>query len=344
MTAVFAVEIVAAVLAVWAAVLSLPRPPSLDWQRLLKVSLSTLIRGELEAADGTREDWEQHVAQWVPYHPAGRDPASKLLQPDPMGLPTPALAGERALTEALAALPDVSSRWTRMFADNEQTRDALLSDPDELGAEYSARAFFGAEADWDGVAAWSDGVVRGLQRRLAHIVVLSVGGTLGVEMATDVGLRGVHIAPDDPIAPHLKENSDRLLLVLEGDSALAMVKRLHQEPGLRDRVLMVLSIGAVLQGDEAATDWMTAHFTHEQMDTELNRQTAYAAVQLVTAQDVSADVDHAQRWPSPPVPASGRSVIASMDLGYLPPVWLTTPEHRRRLGRGLWVLAAAWLA
>ena len=83
-------------------------------------------------------------------------------------LPTPALPGERALTESLATLPDRQARWERMYVNNDQTRDALMSDPDDLGSDYSIRHFFGSEADWAGIATWSEGVQSGLSARAPH--------------------------------------------------------------------------------------------------------------------------------------------------------------------------------
>ena len=172
------VELAAAGLAVWAAWLSIPRPVALDWERLFKVSLSVMLWGETEAAKGTPEDLEEKVAALVPYHPAGRLPEQKLTAPDPATLPTPALPGEQGLVEALAALPDPSARWPRMYVTSEQSKDALLSHPGDLGSAYTAQAFFGAEATWEGVSTWAEGVTKGLKRRLAHISVAGLGGGL----------------------------------------------------------------------------------------------------------------------------------------------------------------------
>jgi hypothetical protein len=341
------VELAAAGLAIWAAILSLPRPPTLDWQRLFKVSLATLLRGELEASDGEREEWEASVAALVLYHPAGRDPEQKLTDPDPATLLTPALPGERALVEALAALPDPTSRWVRMYADNEQTRDALLSDPSELGDDYSARAIFGAEADWEGVAAWSEGVLAGLTRKLSHVVVAGAGGTLGATMAAEAGLRGATLPPEgaeEALAALLEQPSDRLVLVLQNDAVLPLLTLLHAEAGLRDRVLVVLSVGGDITTSPEASAWMADNFVHDAMDTELNRQTAYASVQVVDPAQLGAAPDFSgQRWPVPPETATGRAPIAVVDLGVIVPAWLSADRRCVQLSRGLWVAVAAWL-
>ena len=341
------VELLAAGLAVWAVLLSMPKPPSLDWERLFKVSLATRLRGELEAADKGRNDWMVLLEELVPYHPAGRNPEEKIHTPDASTLPTPALPGERALTEALATLPDRQARWERMYVNNDQTRDALMSDPDELGSDYSIRNFFGSEADWAGIATWSEGVRSGLSRKLEHIVVVGVGGSLGDEMTDLSGLRGrtctVEALPE--LLPEILPNaSDRMILFLEGSAALPMVQLLHSDPGLRDRVLMVISVGADLCSSEESAAWMASHFTHAEMDTELNRRTAYASVQVMSPPGSTSQKWAGQRWPVPPDSETGRAPIAPIDMGPVPPIWLTDDTRRVQFCSALWVCVAAWMA
>ena len=50
-------EVAAAGLAAWAAWLSVPRPPALDWQRLFKTTLSMGLYGEILAEEKGREGW-----------------------------------------------------------------------------------------------------------------------------------------------------------------------------------------------------------------------------------------------------------------------------------------------
>jgi hypothetical protein len=341
------VEVLAAGLALWAVILSMPKPPSLDWERLFKVSLATRLRGELEAQNKGRSDWSVLLEELIPYHPAGRNPEEKIHTPDVSTLLTPALPGERALTEVLVSLADRQARWERMYINNDQTRDALMSDPDDLGSDYSVRNFFGSKADWAGIATWSEGVQSGLTRKLEHIVVVGVGGSLGDEMTDLSGLRGrtctVEELPD--LLPEiLPAASDRLVLVLEGSSALRTVQLLHTDPGLRDRVLMVLSVGSDLHSSEAGAAWMAEHFTHAAMDTELNRKTAYASIQVMSPPGDTFQGWAGQRWPVPAESETGRSPIAPIDLGPIPPIWLTDDGRRVQLCSALWVCVAAWLA
>lgn len=338
------VELIAAGLAVWAAVLSLPRPVALDWERLFKVSLTAMLWGETEAAGGSADDLEAKVAALVPYHPAGRLPEQKLTAPDPAALPTPALPGELGLVEALAALPDPAARWPRLYATSDQSKDALLSHPDDLGTAYRAQAFFGAEATWEGISVWDAAITAGMQRRLAHIVVAGFGGPLGEAMAAAAGLRG-GAATLEGVAAMVEQPSDRLVIVIEGDGALAVVQHLHATPALRDLVVAIVSVGSDLCGSEEAAAWMAEHFSHAELDTELNRQTAYMAAAVVDPAGLGDAPDWSgQRWPQPAESALGRTPIVPMDLGPIPPEWLAGQERRAQLAQALWVVVAAWLS
>jgi len=336
------VEIAAVLLAAWAVYRTLPRPPRLDWERLLKVSLSTVLRGALEAEDKDFEDWQAAVSDLVPYHPAGRDPEAKLRQPDPAALPTPALDGERALVEALAALPDPPARWKRLYADPNQIELSLLIDPASLGDDYRAEAFFGADVSWEDVAAWSDAARAGLQRRLSHVIV--AGGPLAVTLAEQAGLRSLATLDEGALEAGRAQASDRLVLVLEGDAVLPALQRLHDDAQLRDWVLAVIAVGGDICESEAAAAWVAAHFNHDELDTELNRSTPYAALPVVDPADLGAVDWSGQRWPVPPELPSGRAPIQAVDLGPVPPQWLGSDERRVQLSRALWVVIAGWLS
>ena len=127
------IELLALSLAIWAAWLSIPRPPALDWERLFKISLATVVRGEVEEEDGSATDWEARLKQEVPYHPAARDLERWLAQPDPDEIRTPALDGERALVAALSLLTDAGSRYRYAMCGEARGLDALMGDPAWLG-------------------------------------------------------------------------------------------------------------------------------------------------------------------------------------------------------------------
>ncbi|MFT5680727.1 MAG: hypothetical protein ACI8RZ_001633 [Myxococcota bacterium] len=338
------VELAAAGLAAWAAWLSVPRPPALDWQRLFKTSLSIGLYGEVIAAKQDKTDWEASVAALVPYHPAARHEPDLLASPDPAAIPTPALPGERALVESLVPLSTPVERYTRMFSDNEQTRDALLSDPTSLGAAFDPVAAIGVGATWEAISQWGDPVRNGLTRKLAHVVVVGVETDLAAVMAEQSGGRGIRLEEEgfiEALDAAMTSPADRIVFVAEGGGVSIILNAMHAHPGLRDRVLAVVSLGGDIAQSDTQKEWMAEHFTQPAMDTELNRSTPYLSAVLVDAADPLATDWAGQRWPIPPPDRSGRTPIQPVDLGPLPAAWLT--ERPDGLARALWVVLAFWL-
>jgi len=337
-------EVAAAGLAAWAAWLSVPRPPALDWQRLFKTTLSMGLYGEVLAEEKGREDWEAVVAALVPYHPAARGEPGLLRQPEPALIPAPALPGERALVESLVSLPGPSERFVRMFSDNEQTRDALLSDPDTLGAAFDPVSAIGVGATWDAISTWGEPVRAGLLRKHAHLVVVGVQTDLAAAMAEQSGVRGIRLEADGLVSAldtAMTAAADRIVFVAEGDGIPVILKAMHAHPGLRDRVLAVISLGGDVCASEEQQVWMSEHFTQPAMDTELNRATPYLSVVLVDpAAPLSADWE-GQRWPEPKPDRTGRTPIQPIDLGPLPEAWIR--ERPAGLARALWVVLSFWL-
>ncbi len=325
-------------LALWAAYRSIPRAPSRDLERVLKTALATVLRGEVEAEGGSPEEWAEVVAALVPYHPAGRDPEGKLSAPSLDAIPTPALPGERGLVEALIALPDPQSRWRRLLVDSEQTLDALLSDPAILGPDYDPATVIAHDVDWEAVAAWSACVREGLSRRMAHLVLAGIDTDIASELAAQAGLRGLRCSGGDDLLAALQEPlvaaSDRLVLVAEGEGICAALLALEASAGLRDRVVAVISIGGAI----GATPELDTRFTHDRMDTELNRATPYLAVQVVDPADPMATDWAGQRFPVPAPTSSGRAPIVPIDLGPIPPDWLS--QRQPQLARALWIVLA----
>ncbi len=92
----------AAALAAWGAWLSVPRSPVLDWERLFKLTLATLHRGEVEAIGGDAASWRERLEGFL------TDPtAAETLMEDPADLgadwdPEPVL-GAGATWDAIAA-------------------------------------------------------------------------------------------------------------------------------------------------------------------------------------------------------------------------------------------------
>lgn len=340
-----AVELAAACLAGWAAWKTLPRAPALDLQRLFKVTLATVLRGEIEARDGDAEEWEAALAS-VPYHPAGREAEARLRDPRAAPVPVPALEGERALLQHLEAEPDPPARFRRMYREEPAALDALMSDPAQLGPDYDPASRFGPEADWDAVAAWSAPLQAGLARRLGHVLLVDLDSELAGALSE--ALPDGRLAALPPGSPEallsaldglLTAPSDRLILATRGRHVPAVLRALHAGPGLRDRTLAVLSLGGALRTAEDEA-WLAQHFTHEQMEPELQRTLVYASVIDVDPAQPLARSWAAQRFDEPPTPASGRRTIEAVDLG--PLVLSDLPPAA--LARAVWVLAGTLAA
>lgn len=354
------VELAVLGLAVWATVLSIPRPPRLHWERLFKVGLSALLAGEVERELGAgapaRQAWQDRVLGVVPWSPLGRDAVGKLANPRVEDVAVPALEGERALVEALARLPDTAARFRRLYVEDAHAIDELLGDPARLGPDHDPARILGPGAGWDQVAAWDPALQAVLARRLADVVFVldGVAEPVGAALAEAVpGLRVVAVPPAGPdpagaaavealfapVEAALSRDSDRVVLIAAGGAVLRTLAALVEGGGLRDRCLAVLTLGAAL-GDEPARAWLASHFDNERLDTELRRSVPYLCVVDVDPADPLARDWADQRLPSPPPLPSGRAAVDVVDLG---PLHLSALPPRV-LARGVLLLLALRLA
>jgi hypothetical protein len=344
-----AVAVAAAAVASLAAWFSLPRPPDLDGERWFKVILATLLRGRTDAHGGSADDWERQVLAFVPYHPAGRKPEDKVAHPATIQLSSGPLPGEPALLEALASLTDQPARWRRMYDEDRPGIEARLAAPEELGPAYDPRAVLGADWGWDTLAAWGGDdtafidrllgrlgrwlLVEGPDRAAAPALASHLKAVLG-ERATLVAWSEAPLAEAtdalrELAAEQVKEPRDRLIVLGEGAGMHRLLRVLQEEPGLRDRVMGVVSVGGLLAGiagtegpcgEAAIRDWMGAHFNHVALDTERIKHTPYLAMQWLDRQAKPAGVSghplEAARFPDPS--ADGFEMILPVDLGPLP--------------------------
>lgn len=322
-----AVEIAVLVLVAGAAWLSLRKPSELDWERLWKTALATVHRGEIEANGGGQDAWWARL-EAVPFHPQGRHAAAKLNAPNPQAISIPALDGERALVERLAGLGTIEERWKRMFREESAAQDALMSDPSELGAAYDPSRVLAPGLGWERVAVWDADVQTAIARRAQDTVLAVIGRSSEPFSAAVPHAAAVQseTASEDELLALVPEAHQRLAVIAEGDAVAELLRTLHGSPALRDRVRMVVSIGATMDAE-----WMAEHFGHLAFDTELNRQTPYAAITDVV--DPAATIPD-QRFPVPEVPPSGWAPIASMDLGVLP----VSQNDPKLIARALWVV------
>lgn len=327
-------------LAIVAAWMSVRPAPPLDWERLWKVSLATVIRGQVEAAQGDQDAWWEQLKLQVPYNPVGRLGDAKLHSPKLTDIPVPALEGEQSLVERLVRLETPAERWVEMFHNDEAAVEALLSNPAELGHAYDPGSVMAPGIDWESVALWTDTVQAAITRRLTDVTVVTLGfdGDALREAVPHVRVEDFGEVDTDKILESASQSHERLVLIASSDLGFQMVQALHASPELRDRVLAVMSLGVDLATD-GRREWMDENFGHLEMDTELNRHTPYMSV---------VDVDPSrpglgwadQVFPVPEVPPSGWTPVESIDLGPLP----LGKQEPGLLARALWVLLCFRLA
>jgi hypothetical protein len=332
-------------LALYAAWLTLPRPVELDWERLFKLALVSALRGPLEAQDAQPEAWLELGRSRVWYHPASRMLAAKLADPSSVELPVPALPGERALLDRLQAAP-AQERVKLVFG---QGADELLyDDPLLLGERWDLARLLGPGAGWQDLAEDKPSLAEVLRRRTDQQLWVLVGE--GLDLAPRLReLLGEAVLSVDEAQPEalvealqepLSELSSRLVFLVQGAGAITVVQAMHGHPGLRDKVLAVVGVGADLGPHQG---WLAEHFDHEQLDTEIHRATPWFHLAFLEEEGLPAGsgglaLEHTV-WPQKPTPKTGRQIIEAVDLGVLPGPALDYPPELLATGLAIVVTA-----
>jgi len=344
--------------------LTWPRAPDLDGERLFKVVLATLLRGRIEAEDGDVEAWCAAVIAEVPYHPAGRFPEHKVTGLGLVGLPA-LIDGEAALIEKLGALPDLESRWRWLYDEDEVGLAARLDDPIELGPQYDPKRWLSAQTGWDSLADWGAGQSEDFPHTLARqhdaIWVLVQGRTeepvldaLEAMLPRTVRVGWSDLGTDElesALAEQMDDPRARFVLVGAEAGIQVLLRLLVGRAPLRDQTDAVLSISGVISGDpgepgplgEAALgEWMQAHFSHHELDTEMTRKTPYFSLEwLDRTEDPPAGRGRllgSGRFPEPRLDSMTQEYVQIVDLGVL--YEGADPE---RVARGLWCTVGCWV-
>jgi hypothetical protein len=222
---------------------------------------------------------------------------------------------------------------------------AAVAQAASLGSDGEIAPVTGMGLSWPDVAQWSEGLQAALHRRLHGVVAADLGSGRAATLASQVpGLRsgsvdvhalvaddgGLDLARAQRLMDLLVAPSDRLILVLGPGEVAPALQSLHAAPGLRDRLVALVSWG----GGAGEVSWLGAHFDHDQLDTELNRATPYICL---GAPPSAAD---APRFPEPPLPKHGRRTVDAIDLSS---VDLSTDDPVLT-ARALWVVLAFRLA
>ena len=262
----------------------------------------------------------------------GSAPYDKIHRPSLGTIPVPALPGEQALVESLAAIDEAVARADFMYRQSDAAQDALMSDPELLGSAYAPSRAMPPKVTWEDIAVWDAEVQRAVARRM-HDVTVAVVGMDTDPLAAAVPHGNTAAVTDvsaEALSALLDRDHQRLVILTRGDAVNTVTRVLHSHPLIRDRILGVISLGGAIQGPENKA-WMDQHFQHLDFDTELNRRTLYMAV---TDPGTSYEDASDQCFPVPPVPPSGWAPIESVDLGPLP----LADQDPEVMARALWVL------
>lgn len=186
-----------------------------------------------------------------------------------------------------------------------------------LGEEYDPQRRLGVDCTWDALAAWAPPVEAAVRRRLEHVTAVWIEEPPFPLPGVDV-----RVLPDpDVVAAGLEElcaAPERRLVFLARSAAGAVLRRLHAEPGLRDRTRAVVFVGADLAAER---EWLAENFTHVAFDLELARTLPFFTLRV---QGAGAQ---AMR----PPPSAPRECLAVVDLGLVPPDALRDERTARAL-------------
>jgi len=321
------IELGALFLACWIALRSISKPPQLDWERIFKVAMATVHRGEIEAENGSVQDWRERVIGQIPYNPAGRNPVEKLRHPSPDKIPVPAIPGERALVEQLEPLPNPTERYRWMMADAPAVEEALMADPISLGPTAALEPIFGSTINWDDVAHWSTSLQEALQRRFSHAIFVGVQSELARAIETVLpGVRVWHIDStiEANITTHYPDLSDRFVVFAGRESGLSSLEWIADDPAFRDRLWAWCSVeGAEL----IPTEKMQSIFHVDSLDQERNRQVPYFSA---TPVDWKAPDDAPWTTTITPLPKSVSTGCPPMESVWLGPIQIQDDADRDR--------------
>ena len=106
----------------------------------------------------------------------------------------------------------------------------------------------------------------------------------------------------EALAGTVSDPAARLIMVAETTQTMPLLKLLHKYAGVRDYLAAVVAIDPVL--DE---EWISSHFTHEQMDAEASRQIIYICLN-------GEDSSSGHQLAAPEIPPTGWNSISVVAL------------------------------
>lgn len=200
--------------------------------------------------------------------------------------------------------------------------------PADLGEAFDPTRRLGPTCTWEVVAAWSPDVPAAVARRLEDVRVV----WLEPPALTLPGVEAHALVASEAVLPAIEQlvTAPQVRLVFFAHHAAGAVLRLlHDAPGLRDRTALVWFVGAELDTER---EWLAAHFTHLAFDVELARRLPFLTLRFA---DGGAQV---LRSPT----GGDREVIQVIDLGVAPRASLQDPTLGEAAVVTLAAVAGGW--
>lgn len=200
-------------------------------------------------------------------------------------------------------------------------------DPAELGPDYDPIVRLGQGCSWDALAEGRPEALPAIRRRLDRVRAVWWGAPVFdlPELPT--------VRIDDPTTAEatletLLDASDLRVVHLTRERPGAVLRALHELGGLRDATLLVVFIGAELDGER---DWIAKNFHHASMDLELHdRRLVFATLR------VEGGGAQVLRHPE----TAAVEVLQVVDLGITPAESLSDPALPRALVASIAAVAA----
>lgn len=158
---------------------------------------------------------------------------------------------------------------------------------------------------WSDLSAWPESL-QALLKRTSHQLHF-------VEIEQDsfgpicVNLGGHHHSipcEAEVLAKAITDPAAKLVMIAHGAAVMPLLKMLHQYPGIRDHLLMVIAVDPIWE-----QDWLETNFTHEAMDAEASRQIIYLCLYHEPT---------AAKLLCPEIPPTGWNSIAVFDVEDFP--------------------------
>lgn len=173
---------------------------------------------------------------------------------------------------------------------------------------------------WEELKDWPVSLQELLKRTTSQLHIVEIDDNRFKPIAETLGCAH-HAIPcqAEVLAETVTEASARLVMIAYRESAMSLIQMLHQYPGIRDHLHMVIAIDPAWD-----QNWLETHFTHEAMDAEASRQIAYLSLHHQPTLD--NDKLHC-----PEIPPTGWNAISVFEVEDFPNEDILSEDWRRIL-------------